>query len=110
MKIKSAGRVGLLFIVSSLFMVSASVVAITALQLPATGSSPAGVSLVHPSIGTQHRDRPSRSHLGATYAKSERAIFPDHRPVIPATVSCALSQVMRVYPAAWLPPEPGCGG
>ena len=42
MKIKSAGRVGFLFIVASLFMVSAvDVVAITALQLPATESSQA---------------------------------------------------------------------
>jgi len=45
----------------------------------------------------------------AAYAKSERIIF-TVTPACFATVSCALSQVMGVYPAAWLPPEPGCGG
>src|SRR5207342_3767398 len=33
--------------------------------------NPAGVPFVHPSVDTQHSDRPSRSHPVAAYAKSE---------------------------------------
>src|SRR5215813_6189457 len=79
----------------------------------ATGGNPAGVSLRsslgHRFIDTQHPGRHLRSHPAAAYAKSERLSFAV-TPACFATVSCALSQVMRVGPAACLPPEPGRGG